>query len=246
MLYGLQKPEPNIKDWSFLGYGNVLNPARDWSAYLPQLELQNLGVETNNCTAYGTLNALETLLKQRGIAANYSERYLGIVAGTTDGNDPNTVAEAVRHFGVIDEDLLPWDKPGTIEEYWSPKPMTNTLLNEGKKWLKQFTFKHYWVFDTEDPLEVKRQKIKDALLFSPLGISVYAWISDGPVYIKPGNTVDNHWCVLYGYNNDGTWNIFDSYDYSHKILDKDFNFDMAKLYNVNNKKQNCVLKYLGL
>src|SRR5205085_10939803 len=72
--------------------GPVINPSGDWIPYLPDKEPQERnGIETQNCTGFGTLNAVETLEGYSGIKIDHSDRYLGIAADTNPyhGNDPH-------------------------------------------------------------------------------------------------------------------------------------------------------------
>lgn len=209
---------------------------RGWGHYLPQDVIQNAnGFEPSSCTSYGTINAIETLFRRMGVEVSYSERALAISAYTLipGYNDPHTVAETIRKVGLMDETLLPWEEAKTLEEYYSPKPLTKTLVENGKIWLKTYVFQHEWVFKTDDPIEIKRTKIKEALRYSPLGVSVFAWVKnlDG-LYVKAPGVRDNHWCVLYDFDENNNWYIFDTYDYTHKILSKDYNFETAKAYYI--------------
>jgi len=77
----------------------MLQPGGQWDEYLPSDELQKRnGLETMNCTVYGTLNCLEILLKRKyGIDENFSERYVGIAAGTTTAGNSPTRPSASRN-----------------------------------------------------------------------------------------------------------------------------------------------------
>ena len=52
---------------------------------------QNVSFETFNCVSFGTLSAIETMMfRLFGEKVNYSDRWIGIMAGTnagTNGND---------------------------------------------------------------------------------------------------------------------------------------------------------------
>jgi len=217
----------------------VLNPFGQWDVWLPESELQKRnGLETQNCVAYGTLNCLETLLKKLlGGDYNFSERYVGIMADTTpSGNSPQKVIETIRKSGLIKEELLPFDD--TIDEwgkYYSPKPMTEDLIKEGEKWLERFEVGHEWVL-VGDYSGKRQDTLKEALRYSPLGISVYAWKWDGKFYVKD-NEQDNHWCCLYGYKDGEYWKIFDHYDNTRKKLAWDYKFGFAKRYFIKPLKR---------
>jgi hypothetical protein len=238
--YGLILPEITPDHW-VLGAansgasGDIINTPGNWIPYLPDKEPQEKNsVETQNCSGFGTDNAVETLSALRGIKANYSDRYLGIMAGTDPykGNDPHIVAETLRKTsGQIDEALLPFsDDITTPEAYYQPKPMTPELSRKGQRWYDQWDFNHEWVFTTGTPQQ-KREKLKDAITKGTVCISVTAWFFDSEkgYYIKPADTTDNHWCQLVKIE-DGKYIIFDSYDGYLKDLDPLFDFAIAKIY----------------
>lgn len=218
--------------------GQILQLTGQWDAFLPADEFQyRNGLETYNCTGFGTNHATATLFKRLfSNDFNKSERFIGIVAGTSgSGNSPHTVAEAIRINGFIEEFSLPFSPDiQTLEEYYAPKPPTPSLTQEGLQWLQQYTFGHDWVFsDNTDPAR-NRELMKKALQYSPLGVSVFAWQqnSDG-LYVS--QDYQNHWVTLYGYEDGKYWKIFDSYDSTHKQLVWEFNFGVAKRYVVQKK-----------
>lgn len=215
----------------------ILQPSGQWDEFLPPDEAQaRNGVETQNCTGYGTLSAIEILFfKLWGIRIDFSERYVGIMSGTRPpGNSPHTVCECIRTLsGLIEESLLPFhDQIENVKEYYSPVPMAYALASKGLEWLSQYEFGHEWVFRNVS-LEEKQQAMIEALKYSPLGISVFAWIQreDG-LYIKPRGASDNHWTVCYGYEEGKYWKIFDSYDFTKKQVAWDTDFTQAKRFHV--------------
>ena len=192
-----------------------------WDKFLPDPEYQlRNGVETMNCTAYATLNCIEMLEKAKyGADINYSERYVGIMAGTDKtGNSPHKVAETIRkRSGLITEDMLPFEGIEHFDDYYSPKPITELYVNQGLKWLKRYNFKHEWVFKKKDSLSNKREAMKEALKLSPLGVAVYAWRKgDDGLYIQV--KMDNHWVCIFGYKEGEYWKAFDSYDATIKHI----------------------------
>jgi len=213
---------------------NVLNFTGQWDKYLPAIELQEKNmVETYNCVSFGTLNAVEILHKFLfGKEVNKSERYLGILSGTTEsGNSPHKVAETLRKTGTIPENELPFSKDiDTWDKYYSPKPMTSKYIEIGEKWLSKYDFGHEWVF-ANDYSGNRQELLKQALKRSPLGISVYAWKKKGDIYVKD-DQLDNHWCCLYGYVDGEYFKVFDHYDNTFKKLDWDYRFGFCKRYSL--------------
>lgn len=245
----VKKPEDYIFGSSILP-SDILQPDGQWDAYLPKEETQiSLYFETYNCTGFGTLNCLEILYKRLfGQEINYSDRYTAICAGTDPivvrGNSPQAVIQDIRNVsGVIDEELLPFDPraQGTVEEYYSPKPMDESLLNKGKVWLSWFSVFHEWV-------DGNPEAMKEALKVSPLGVAVYAWTQEGDYYVRRG--ADTHWTVIYGYEDGKYWKCFDSYDNTHKKLAWDFGFEFVKRYhiqkNLTPKQVSIIQKIIAL
>ncbi len=97
-----------------LGSGKVeeeiINLDADYSDSLPTNESQVRKFDTSNCTGEGETNILETQYKHRyKEERNFSARQLGIDAGTfPPGNDPHTVANAARKYGLVPEELSPF------------------------------------------------------------------------------------------------------------------------------------------
>src|SRR3990167_3390611 len=217
----------------------ILRPDGQWLDYFPKTEDQKKLTETFNCTAFSTLNCVEILFEESfGAERNYSDRFTGISAGTKPpGNTAQAVAEAVRKFGVIKEELLPFnDAIDTTEKYFSPNPLTKDLLQEGKKWLLQYGFGHEWLRSLTTSAN-KIKLMKQALQFSPLVFPVYAWEKTGEFYTNIENQQNTHLTVCAGYKENEYWIIFDSYAPYIKHLDWNFPFGTVKRFS---------LTYLGI
>lgn len=213
----------------FLGSSPIpfkeLQSDSNWELDLPIIEKQNIrNIETFNCTGFNTLNAIEILmLKLYGERPNYSDRWLGIIAGTKEpGNDPQVVSEAIRKYGLIPESMLPFsDDIKNVDEYYSFKGLTQAEIDacyaEGEKWKATYVFLHDWVFSPGQPILEQKNNIKIALKTSPLCIAVYAWASDArDVYISMGQ--ENHWTCVY--NEDDFLRVFDSYEPFKKMVEQ--------------------------
>ena len=235
--YGWITPTVEKKAYMF-GDGSlvtdIIKADGQWDDSLPAEEKQYTSkTDTQNCTVYGSENVCETHIKGMYLfSPNYSDRYIGILAGTTiAGNDVQKVCETIRARGLIDEDMLPSTEDMSWDEYYSPKPMTQLYINEGKKWLNQYIFKHDWVVTKNYNGQSTRKKIMDALKYSPLGISVGAW----PVPINgiiADRLPDNHWIMLYGFVEGKYWKVFDHYPPYQKKLAWDYEFSWVKRISV--------------
>lgn len=241
--YGFIAPE--IKEEDFvLGGGNVpfvlLQKDGQWDNFIDQLEerQRNAFMDSFGCTGYGLENHVVSYMKRRyGINANYSERAIGIIAGTfPPGNSPDRVYQKNREVGFINQELLPFNNDiKTPEEFYSPSPLTDELLEEAKKWNQEYELFHEWAWRGNPPLEEKINNMKMALKYSPLGLAVYAWATDeNGNYIKLGP--ENHWVCVYGYTDKG-WKVYDSYDNSHKIYSFENEVNYCKRISIEKREQ---------
>lgn len=215
--------------------GTLLRPDRDWRPFIPKhQETQNRGFETYACTNFGTANALEILRKALyGEEADFSDRWYAKASGTTitnRGNSPHTVAEFARKNGLIEEQKWPFDdsvKDAATFYADFPEP----LFADAKGLLTTYVVGHEWV-----PLTAEH--IYNALQYSPLGFSVYAWRKDGDLYYKPAGVNDNHWtCCVYA-EWEKYWLVLDSY-LDEGVLLKKVRWDaipqMVKRYSLTQK-----------
>lgn len=221
----------------------ILRPDGQWLDCLPDDEPQSHGpFETFGCTVFGTLNAIEILMRfLTGEDWNFSDRFTYITSETyPPGNDPHLVAEAIRSAGLLNEDILPFSNDiDSLEKFISLGEDAQDLLALALKWLQAHDFKHEWVFYLDTPLKTKAALLMDELKRSPLGVSVRAWeINADGLYTKQPGAGDSHWCVLVGYQEGQYWLVFDTYAEDGTYLKKliwGYDFGFAKRYYVANK-----------
>lgn len=232
------KPEDHV-----LGQGKtpliLLQHDGQWDKEIERIdEIQkNAFIDSADCTGYGLENQIVPYMKRRyRLDVNYSERAIGIVAGTRPpGNSPDIVYQSNRSFGFIKNETLPFTEDiKTIEEFYSPDPLTFEIEEEGKKWKEQFEFFHEWVWSGNPTLEEKVHNMKVSLKYSTLAIDVYAWATDeNGIYIKLGQS--NHWVCVYGYTDKG-WKVYDSYDRSHKIYSFENDIGFCKRISIEKRE----------
>lgn len=234
--YGYIKPKFEVEHFVLGGLASlpktILQIDGQWDAYLPVYEPQIGGSwDTFGCTVWATENAIEILLKKVfGVEANFSERFIyNLVPVRPPGDDPHKIAEAIRDYGLVDQDVLPMTS--RFDEFIVPTPMTDEYISMGEQWLFKYDFGHEWLWKVTQDKEERISKMKEALRYSPLGVSVTAWNkgNDG-VYVDKGQP-NTHWTVCYGWDdNKGAWKIFDSYDQSLKLYSYDSQIDCAKRF----------------
>lgn len=204
----------------------IHQPDGNWFPSLPVKEIQlNRFIDTFNCTGESVTTQVEIFMKKVfGVDVNYSARFVGIMAGTRPpGNDIQTVWEAVRKHGLIPEEMLPFDDTITsIDEYYSFKGADEAACRKaGQDWLKQWNFKHEWVFGDGLTREERLHNMKVALTGSPLAIAVHGWAQDANGnYISLG--IENHMTTCY--NIPQLLSIFDTYDPVLKTVDQPINY----------------------
>ena len=172
------------------------------------------------------------------------------------GNDPQKVIELIRTAcGLIPQVFLPFDASITTwQEYYSPSPMKYSLYAIGAHWLKKYKVTHQWITLPGDSQAVQIQKMKQALQYSTLGVSGFAWSqhADGKYYSD--QPYQNHWFEVYGYIDGQAWKVFDSYDNTHKLLDWNYTFGQVKGYGLDyniggevlgDAPEQVVLPYIG-
>jgi len=215
--------------------GTFLEPQRDWRPYIPLGERQDLnGIEPYACASFNTLSALETLIRRQfGRAENFADRYLAYISGTGPkrGNSPHVVAETLRKLGDVEEGLWPFSGT-TYDQYYQLPPASLSTLAR-RFFSDRYDLKHDYV--PSDPM-----LMWDALQYSPLGASVYAWVRDtDDYYIKPKGVRDNHWVyIIHGVPGD-YWLIADSYIDDEGVFIKkvpwDYDFEIVKRYSITEK-----------
>lgn len=211
----------------------IIRPDRRWSPFVPDYEAQAPIFETDGCTVWGTQNCVEVLDRAIfGDKSNYAERFNYILGDVSPdgGGDPHAVAESIRTQGLVDQLELPMTE--TLDEFVQPNPMTEWYLAKGRKWLNHKAFGHEWVFTGGRSREVRTDLIRQALLYSPLGVSVSAWETGPDGTYVDGGRPNNHWVCLLEETPRG-WLIFDSYDTGFKVLSFDHDIQFCKRYSLS-------------
>lgn len=240
------KPTPK-KAWLFgskkatvrFGATPLMPGGKGWQKYIPGDERQNVdGVESYACTVYASTKAWITLSNFLGysLPKNCSERFNAILANIVPpGADPYTVCESIRKWGMIHNDLLPFDE--TIKntfEFYQPKPMDEGFIAEAKKIVQKYTLGFEYIWNESPfraPLVIDRPKLLiSALERGPVCVSVHGWKEKKGVYYKDKYDSDNHWTFLVGFKEGKYWLVHDQYAPFLKKLDWNYNFQTAMVY----------------
>lgn len=104
----------------------VRNASGDWRAFLPTPdEVQNSQyADSMACVSFSLTNSLEIQAKKlTGKEYNWSDRYLAKLSGTTKtGNFQYKVADAVRAFGLVNQETWPTPLSFTWDTFYSAIP----------------------------------------------------------------------------------------------------------------------------
>lgn len=206
--------------------GEPLQPNAYWGIYLPEEEKQAPGYETSACVSFGTASAIEILANRIfHDRNNLSDRFVAKGSGTDQraGNTPKKVADFIyRNWSVLEREWATKDA-GSVEEFYADIPENLKTLAVARG--AEYAFGYEYV-------GTSKAQLREALKYSPLGISVPAWHEKDKRYYRPKNQADNHWTVCYGITDEGELFIFDTYAPHLKVMHKDFTPSVAMRYHL--------------
>lgn len=238
MNYGLiEEKQIDPRDYCFGGItgidGKVLQKDGQWGEFLPKIELQaNRYFDPMACVSFGIANAIETLIDRKfKIKRDDSDRLLAKISGTSPrGNSVSRVCEKARKAGMVPEKYWEYDRDliKTWEEFYREIP--EDIVELGENFLEEYDLKWEWVWSNN------AEDIKEALMYSPLTVSVFAWGTPDANGIYRRNTRRrNHIVLLYGYKDKQYWKIYDTYNNVYKKLAWNFNMGAKVKFDINLK-----------
>ena len=219
--------------------GNVLRESGDWRDFLPPFELQRRnGIESASCFIQAQQHAIATLLEEQFDIkdSNFSERFNFILAdGTSSGGDPLVGAQTFRDYGLIPDEMLPFSEDiNSWGEFSSFGDDKEKCLVAGQQWKNTWSVHYDIVVRKEYDLEKKYTRLKEALRYSPVPVSVYAWEQNSAgEYIKPKGEDDNHLVELVYIDENNCPYVFDTYEPALKKLSANYDFDFALRYTLD-------------
>ena len=218
----------------------VLRPSGDWRDFLPPEELQTVrGIESSACYIEAQEHAIATLLEERYSVKdqNYSARFNALLSdGTEGGGDPIKGADSIRHDGLIQDYLMNFADVNSWDEFHSWKGVDETACRKvGQDFRAQWDISHDIVFTREEPVAKKYEKIKQALSYAPLCVSVLGWYEKDGVYIKPEGMTDNHLVELVHVDENNQATIRDTYVPYEKKLAPFYSFDFGMRHSIVKK-----------
>src|SRR3990167_2288610 len=234
--------------------GVPLREDGDWRPYTPPEELQNVrGIESSACYVEAQKHTIATILEEqyKVIDQNFSSRFNALLSGGTEqGGSPIDGAQSIRHDGLIPDTTLSFsDDVTSWEDFHSFKGGSEDVCRSmGKEWLTQWTPQYDIVIEREYSIEEKYQKLREALKYSPVPISVIAWYEKDGLYVKPAFARDNHLVECVFLDEENHPYIWDTYAPFLKKLDKNYDFDFAMRWTITKgtlkKKENWLQEIL--
>lgn len=215
----------------------VIKTDGDWTRYVPIFESQlEITFDSDGCTVYGTLNAIETLEKYLyDVEYNHSDRFTYNTVGISPpGSDPHVVATTIRGTGlVLESDLL--SVTNSLAEFMTPRPLPVDLRVKGQQWLNRQMLGHKWLWTSQPDVVTRLALLKEALTKGTVAVSVDAWWkNDQGLFYSPQGVQNAHWVHVYKVDDTGIY-VFDSYNdvvtnNNVKKLTLDHNIQFAKVY----------------
>ena len=209
--------------------GVVLSPDGDWTKYLFPLIYSHqapLDFETSACVSHGSMNAIELLTNRiHGQLLDWSDRFVAKGSGTSPagGNTPKAVCDFIRNSWSVKEEDWPTKAARTQAEFYAEIP--RELYDKA---LKYKTYKFGY-----ERLNPDTATLKEALKYSPIGIScILTRDSNGEIY-KPDGFRDGHWLVLLKIQDDGKFVLLDSYGPDFVKISKPFLPEIAMKYAID-------------
>jgi len=245
-LYGFIPPTEVLPEQYVFGdgrlTGKVLRIDGQWNDFAIINERQSRGnFDTCACVVFSILNVLEyliwTLYNEK---VNYSDRWIILKAGVRcPGSDPHKVCEAIRKWGIVDEEDLPFVDNENEFYNISPEKMAE-LEKKGQDWLKRFSFGHEWLSKGE---RISLETIKQSLTFAPLPIGVVGWFEDNGFYVRPEGIKDNHFTTIRNYEESRFHGAKDSYEPFDKKLVWGYGYYWAKRITIEKKPTEVQLAF---
>lgn len=222
----------------------VLVPDGHWAPFSPAMELQrNRFGDTFMCVSYSNNNIHEFIIKQKFQEdVNMSDLFLGKGSGTVrgQGNSKRAVAEWKRLNGYVLENDYPYTTDTTLDQAYAA--LSKALLEKGKANLAKYEFLYKWLgAASQTP-----QSLIEGLKYSPLQVDVggsYSMNSKGYVVWQGGSY--NHEVVLFDYEPNKCWWIFDSETEQYLKFALTYPFGSPMIHAVKKKMKITLYKKKG-
>jgi len=188
-------------------------------------------VAVHNCVSFSALNCLEILHNRLyGVEPNWSDRFTAKMSNTTQrGNWLTTVANSIRHDGLVSEEDYPSDWT-SWENYYQEVPQN--IKDKGLDF--PYEINYAWIVPTAE------YELENALKIAPIQIVVHAWDKQVNGIYQRTEKALNHAVCLFNSVHGEYWEIFDHYDNTIKRLAWDYKIQHGFQYKIKRKNMKFV------
>lgn len=243
ILTNFQYPDIKPEHYKFGSalLGEPLRTDGDWRKYLPPSEDQNVrGIESSACFVEAQQHAVATI-EEESLGEkdnNYESRFNALLSGGSEsGGDPLRGADSMRNDGLVTSGTMPFgDSIQSWEDFHSWKGVNETAVRlKGQEYRGKKKLTNDIVFQKDEPLATKYQKLRLALKYSPCPISVYGWVEENGQYVKPESMRDNHLVLAVYLDDQNRIYIWDTYAPYLKVLAPNYNSEFCMRWSVSKR-----------
>jgi hypothetical protein len=216
--------------------GNILAFDGDWRPFLPPSEHQRRNnIESSSCFIEAQQHTIATILERQYslVDENYSSRFNLIFSeATPSGGDPLKGAQTFRDYGLIPDTLLPFSDLITNWHQFNSFFLgdRDQCIKAGIEWRAKWVPKYDIVINREMDVETKYKRLKDALKYSPICVSVAEDYETGKP--KPKGVFDIHMVELVYIDEKNRPYIWDTYEPFLKRLAPNYDFEFGMRWTV--------------
>lgn len=241
----LRDPKPTDYILGGVSFVPKLRTVSDWTPDLPQGESQRTALkDMMDCATFSAIHCIETQINRDIAAGKYQQesldyfesagymqngkfrasvRYSAFMNGTTqEGNYMDTVANGLRHDGLLPDIDMPMADNMTWDTYYT-RP-TDEEIAKAKKIYEYMDITYHWV---------GADQIVEALPNAPIQVAITCcpgWNTDTPIKVCRGPC--EHCVMTYALDTLGDYAILDHYAPYLKKLQENYHIFAAMQYVV--------------
>lgn len=221
----------------------IINKKKRWRDFMPVFELQkNRRGDVWGCVGFSYNSAHEFIhIKRYGKEINKNDRFIVVGSGTIPnrGNGKRAVAEWGRKSFWIDEPIWPYTEDMTIEEYYNDGIVPQEFIDQAILLKSSYELQYQWL-----PGNTQKH-ILDGLQFSPVQVDVERYSFNNKGYIINTQTGFYHEVLIFDFEEDECWWVFDSETNQVLKFDWNYNFGSPMIHSLKKKNMTKIYKKKG-
>lgn len=221
----------------------IVNPERKWRNYMPVFELQkNRHGDVWGCVSFSYNSAHEFIhIKKYSKEINKNDRFVVVGSGTVpnQGNSKRAVAEWGRKNFWIDEPVWPYTSEMTVDEYYNNGLVPQEFIDQALKLKSCYEMQYQWLPGNE------QKQILDGLQFSPVQVDVERYSFNNKGYIINTSTGYYHEVLIFDFEENECWWVFDSEANQIIKFDWNYNFGSPMIHSLKKKNMAKIYKKKG-